>query len=72
MDTISVSEFQQRCLSLLDDLPADGLLLTRHGHAVARVVPVRQSCADLIGTVAVLPDTNDDLFTTGERWNAES
>lgn len=69
---MSVSEFRQRCLTILDDLPAAGLLLTRHGHAVARVVPLRPSCADLIGTAAVLPETDDDLFTTGEHWDAES
>jgi len=69
---MSVSEFRQRCLNLLDDLPVEGLLLTRHGHPVAKIVPVRPSCSELIGTVAVLPDTDDDLFTTGERWDAES
>jgi antitoxin (DNA-binding transcriptional repressor) of toxin-antitoxin stability system len=70
---ISISEFRQKCLALMDDLPADGILITRHGHAVAKLLPVRpSSCADLIGTVPGLARPEDDLFSTGERWDAES
>jgi antitoxin (DNA-binding transcriptional repressor) of toxin-antitoxin stability system len=71
---ISASEFRQRCLSLMDDLPADGVLITRHGHPIAKLLPVRpNSCADLIGTAPGLAaDNEDDLFSTGDRWDAES
>lgn len=70
---ISVSDFRQQCLSLMDRLPAEGILITRHGHPVAKLVPVRPaSCSELIGTLAILPDNHDDLFSTGERWDAES
>jgi antitoxin (DNA-binding transcriptional repressor) of toxin-antitoxin stability system len=74
MEEISVSDFRQKCLSLLDHLPPDGLLITRHGHPVAKVLPVTpKSCADLIGTIPTLiVDPKDDLFSTGEQWNAES
>jgi len=58
---------------LIDDLPAEGILITRHGHPVAKLMPVRQSCADLIGSVpGMVADPGDDLFTTGIEWNAES
>jgi antitoxin (DNA-binding transcriptional repressor) of toxin-antitoxin stability system len=73
MEEIPVSDFRQKCLSLMDNLPADGLLITRHGHAVAKLLPVRPgSCADLIGTIPVLRNIEDDLFSTGERWDSES
>ena len=74
MREISVSDFRQQCLALMDALPPEGVVITRHGHPVAKLFPVRPaSCADLIGTVALLPDNgNDDLFSTGERWDAES
>jgi antitoxin (DNA-binding transcriptional repressor) of toxin-antitoxin stability system len=73
MHEISISEFRQKCLVLMDSLPADGLLITRHGHPVAKLLPVRpKSCADLIGSVPMLTNQSDDLFTTGERWDAES
>ena len=32
MQEISVSEFRQQCLALMDNLPKDGLLITRYGH----------------------------------------
>jgi hypothetical protein len=51
---MNVSEFGQRCLALMDDLPADGILITNHGHPVAKLTPVRESCADLIGSVPEL------------------
>jgi prevent-host-death family protein len=71
MQEISVSDFRQQCLALIDRLPAEGILITRHGHPVARLLPVRPaSCADLIGAVPILANSDDDLFSTGERWDA--
>lgn len=73
MTTISISEFRQQCLTLLDELPSEGILITRHGEPVAKLVPVGQSCASLIGTVPGLSvDPQDDLLSTGLKWNAES
>lgn len=71
---MSVSDFRQRCLSLLDKLPAEGITLTRHGKPVARITPVEPgSCADLIGSAPdLIVDPDDDLFSTGIRWDAES
>jgi antitoxin (DNA-binding transcriptional repressor) of toxin-antitoxin stability system len=57
---------------MMDALPPEGILITRRGHPVAKILPVRTSCVDLIGTVPVLLDNDDDLFSTGERWDAES
>lgn len=68
-----MSEFRQKCLALMDDLPAEGILITKHGRPIARLTPVGQSNADLIGSVpGLLADANDDLFTTGVAWDAES
>lgn len=70
---MNVSEFGQRWLALMDDLPADGILITNHGHPVAKLTPVRESCADLIGSVpGMVIDPSDDLFTAGIKWDAES
>ena len=73
MQEISVSEFRQKCLALIDGLPADGILITRHGRPVAKILPVAPSCAELIGSVpGMAADPDDDLLSTGIRWNAES
>ena len=73
MDAIKISEFRQRCLTVVDELPSEGVLITRHGHPVAKLIPVRPSCVSLIGAVPGLStDPNDDLLSTGLKWDAES
>ena len=50
MDTmrrISASEFKEQCLSLLDDLSAEGIVITKRGKPVARVIPIGSGCAGL-------------------------
>jgi antitoxin (DNA-binding transcriptional repressor) of toxin-antitoxin stability system len=38
---LSITEFRRQCLSLLEDLPEEGIVITKHGQPVARVAPVR-------------------------------
>ena len=37
----SITEFRRQCLALLDDLPEEGIVITKRGQPVARVSPVR-------------------------------
>jgi hypothetical protein len=41
MRELSITEFRRQCLSLLEDLPEEGLVITKHGPPVARVLRVR-------------------------------
>jgi prevent-host-death family protein len=41
MRDLSVTEFRQQCLSLLEDLPEEGVVITKRGKPLARVMPVR-------------------------------
>ena len=73
MKTLSVSDFREQCLQLLDGLPADGILITKRGRPVAKITPVPSSCSDLIEIMKGLAsDPQDDLFSTGVAWDAES
>src|ERR1017187_5031934 len=70
---IPISEVRERLLSLVDDLPRDGVIITRHGNPIARLMPVRTATADLIGSLkGIITDPDDDLFSTGEQWDAQS
>ena len=70
---IPISELRERLLSLVDDLPQEGIVITRHGRPIARLTPVRPSNADLIGSLpGIIADAADDLLSTGESWDAES
>ena len=70
--SLNVSEFREQCLSMLDKLPPEGIVITRRGRPVARILPVRQNNADLIGKLAGKFEIRGDIFSTGEEWDAES
>ena len=40
MRDLSVTEFRRRCLTLVRDLPEEGIVVTRRGRPLARIVPV--------------------------------
>ena len=72
MKTIKISDFKQRCLSLLQRLDPDGLLITKHGKPLARVVPFERECGSLIGALKGKVKVKGDIMTTGVKWNAQS
>ena len=40
MRELSITEFRRQCLSLLHNLPEEGIVITKHGRPVARVAPL--------------------------------
>jgi antitoxin (DNA-binding transcriptional repressor) of toxin-antitoxin stability system len=72
MMEISVSKFKEQCLSLLDHLGPEGIVVTKHGKAVARVIPAGSDCEALIGSLKGKVRVTGDVFSTGIEWNAES
>jgi len=40
MRDLSVTEFRRQCLSLLANLPEEGIVITKHGRPLARVAPL--------------------------------
>ncbi len=69
---ISASKFKEQCLSLLDNIAPEGIIVTKHGKPVARLLPVDSGCASLIGSMKGKVKASGDVFSTGIRWNAES
>lgn len=72
MKTIGAAKFKEQCLGLLDRLDADGLVVTKHGKPVARVLPYERRFAPLIGSLTDKVRIRGDLQTTGVRWNADA
>ncbi len=72
MQTIGAAKFKEQCLSLLDQLDAEGIIITKHGKPVARLIPYEQKWADLIGSLRDKITIKGDIFSTGIRWDAES
>ncbi len=72
MKTIGATKFKEQCLALLDRLDADGLLITKRGKPVARVVPYDRNSATLIGSLRDKIEIRGDLLSTGTHWNANA
>jgi len=70
---IGISEFKSKSLKLLDEIHHSGesITVTKRGIPIAKVVPVddKTNEIDLKGT---LIEQDDDIFSTGETWDANS
>ena len=71
MKTMGAAKFKEQCLALLDRLDAEGLVITKHGKPVARVVPYEREFNEVIGSLRGKIEVRGDILSTGVRWNAE-
>ncbi len=71
---IGAAKFKENCLSLLDHLEPEGIVVTKHGKPVARVIPFPDTPAKLIGSLKNQLVISGDLMSTNVEWkpNAES
>lgn len=72
MRRMTASQFRAQCLSLLDNVATEGIVITRHGRPVARLVPYPQAPADLIGSLAHKLRIEQDIVTAGMARSAGS
>ena len=57
---------------MLDQLDAEGLVITKRGKPVARVVPYDREFTDFIGSLRGKIEIRGDIMSTGVRWNADA
>ena len=72
MSTIGASQFKQECLAILDHLGPEGIIITKHGKPVAKLVPIETESSSLIGSLASKIRIHGDLLTTDLQWDAQS
>lgn len=65
MKKIAAAKFKEQCLSLLDHLDPEGIVVTKHGKPVARVLPMERASADLIGALHGQIRIQGDITSTG-------
>ncbi len=70
--TIGAAQFKERCLAILDEVGPEGVVVTKHGKPVAKLIPIEVDSADLIGSLKDEIEVKGDILSTGVRWNAES
>lgn len=67
--TIAASKFREKCLAILDQLDSEGIVVTKHGKPVAKVVPIGRTSEELIGSLRDLIQIHGDIESTGARWD---
>jgi prevent-host-death family protein len=72
MKTIPAARFKAQCLALLDKVDPEGIVITKHGKPVARLVPVETESASLIGKFKGRIRIKGKILSTGLPWDAES
>jgi prevent-host-death family protein len=72
MKQIPASKFKEQCLSLLDRVDEDGIVITKRGKPVAKLIPIRKESAALIGGLRGRLKVKGDVFSTGIKWHAQS
>ena len=72
MKKINASKFKEQSLSILDNLGPEGIVITKHGKPVAKLIPIEQSSASLIGSLKHRIKVKGNILSTEVRWDAES
>ncbi len=70
--TIGAAHFKEKCLSLLDEVGPEGIIVTKHGVPVAKLVPILSEPCDLIGSLKDKIKVHGDILSTGVEWDAQS
>jgi prevent-host-death family protein len=71
MKHIAAAKFKEQCLSLLDAVDPDGIVITKRGKPVARLIPFASDSASLIGSLTGKLEIKGEILSTGLDWNAE-
>jgi prevent-host-death family protein len=72
VNTVAATQFKAQCLSLLERVGPEGIVITKHGRPVAKLIPIRADSSALIGSLAGKIKVKGRILSTGVRWDAES
>ena len=72
MKKIAASKFKEQCLAILEKIGSEGLVITKHGKPIAKLLPIEVEWKDLIGSLKNKVVIHEDILSTSLKWNAES
>jgi prevent-host-death family protein len=72
MQKIDASKFKEQRLSLLENLDPQGIVITKHGKPLARVIPISADCAELIGSLKGKIKIHGNILSSESKWDRES
>lgn len=70
MKKIAAAKFKEKCLAILDRVEPEGILITKRGKPVAKLLPANNTGANLIGCLKGKMRIKGNIFSTGIKWNA--
>ena len=68
---MAAAKFKEQCLALLDRVGADGIVITKRGKPVAKLMPFHTESKRLIGSLAGKVKIRGRIMSTGVKWDAE-
>src|ERR1035437_2982625 len=72
MKSVAAAKFKEQCPTVLDRVDPEGIVITKHGKPVAKLIPLRKDPADLIGSLKGKIRIKGDISSTGLAWDAQS
>ena len=72
MKSVGAARFKEQCLALLDSLGPEGIVITKRGKPVARLIRFERESASLIGALRGKIRVRGNILSTGVRWEADA
>lgn len=72
MKEIGAAKFKEQCLAILDQIDAEGIVITKRGKPVAKLIRIHTEPSELIGSLKGKIKIKGNILSTGSRWDAES
>ena len=69
---MAAAKFKEQCLSLFEQIGPEGIIITKHGKPVAKVIPLGSQGAELIGCLEGKIKIKGDILSTNIKWDVES
>ena len=71
MKEIAAAKFKEQCLAILDEVDEDGIVITKRGKPVAKLIPIRAESGSLIGALKDKVVIKEEILSTGVEWDAQ-
>lgn len=72
MKTIGAAEFKAHCLEILDNVDPEGIVITKRGKPVAKLMPPDWDFEGLYGKYKGQIEILGDIFSSGRDWDARA
>ncbi len=70
MKTMAASKFKEQCLSVIENVGEEGIVITKHGKPIAKLISYREAPSGLIGSLENSLKIHGDILSTGACWEA--